>query len=162
MDMKTKVLVVDDDEDIRNVLSRILLAGGYDCMTAESGYDAVSIIPEFKPEVVITDYQMPNMNGIELLKIIRQQFPGTHVILLTGHAELEIAIDAVNLGAYAFFRKPLDLDEILRTVGRIFKELGEEFTETRKREEWIKEHARLSAAYSALLLASRKSGRSDE
>lgn len=156
--MKIKILVVDDEEEIRKVLSQGLLAEGYDCMTAESGYDAISIIPKFNPEVVITDYQMPNMDGIELLKFIHKQFRGTRVILLTGHAELEIAIDAVNLGAYAFFRKPLDLDDVLAAVGRIFKVVGEEFLEIRNRGEWIKEHARLSVAHSALLIATKNSG----
>lgn len=160
--MKIKILVVDDEEDIRKVLSRSLLAEGCDCVTAESGYDAISIIPKFKPEVVITDYQMPNMNGIELLKFIHEQFGGTRVILLTGHADLEIAIDAVNLGAYAFFRKPLDLDEVLTTVGRILKEVSEEFLAIKNRGEWVKEHARLGVAHSALLLTTQNAGRSNK
>lgn len=158
--MEMKILVVDDEKDISEVLYQGFLAGGYDCKTANSGCEAISIVPRFKPEIVIADYHMPEMNGIELLKFIHEQFEGIRIILLTGHAELEIAIDAVNLGACAFFRKPLDLNEILTTVGRIFREVGTESLEVQKREEWIKEHSRLSAAHSALLFASKISDRS--
>lgn len=156
-----KILVVDDEEDIRKVLCRRLPAEGYNCKTAENGFDAFSIILEFKPDVVITDYWMPQMNGIELMKLIHKYFQRTHVIVLAGHAKLEVAIDAVNFGAYAFFRKPLDLDELLTTLGQISEEVNEEFRKFMQRGDWTKEHAELRAAHSALLRATIISDRSN-
>lgn len=157
-----RILVVDDEEEIRKVLFQGILSDGHECKTAENGLDAIGIISSFKPEVVITDYRMPNMNGIELMELIHRRFEGIQVIVLTGHAELEIAIDAVNLGAYAFFRKPLDLVEILTTLKELSGELKEEQNKTLQRQDWIKEHARLRAAHSALVDETRKTGRGDK
>lgn len=155
-----KILVVDDEKDIRDMLYQGFLAEGYECMTAESGYAAINIMPDFKPKVMITDYQMPGLNGIDLLKFVNQQFPETKVIMLTGHAELEIAIDAVNLGAYAFFRKPLNLQEIKTTLGQIKEELKVKHKKDGVHQGLVKEFAKLRAANDALIEATNNFNRS--
>ncbi len=143
-----KILVVDDEKEIRRVLFRIILAEGYDCKTAENGYDAIRILPIFRPEIVIMGYRMPGVNGIEFLNFIQQHYSETQVILLRSDGELEIAIDAVTLGAYAFFRKPLELEEILTALGQISNEVNEEIVNLLQRGNWIKKYARLKKAFS--------------
>ena len=141
-----KILVVDDEENIRGALSRSLLAEGYECKTVKNAYDAIRIFSKFKPEIVITGFRMSGMGGIELMKFIQNQNSKIPVILLSCHGELEIAIDAAALDAYAILHKPLDLDEILITLGQISKEINEEIGKLLRRGKWINEYARLKKA----------------
>lgn len=151
-----KILVVDDEENIREVLFRSLLAEGYDCITAKNGYDAIRIFPVFNPEILITGYRTPGMDGMDLMKFVHHHYPKIRVMLLSRHGELEIAIDAVALGVYAIFRKPLDLDEILAVLGRISKEMKQEFGKLQQRGDWIKEYAKLKKSFGPPLLQREK------
>ena len=116
--MKFTILVIDDEKNIREGLSMALEDEGYEVITAEDGkkglekalYDAVDLI--------ITDLRMPLISGEEILKKVVTELPSIPVIVLTGHGTVELAVEAMRIGAYDFLTKPLDLDRLFRLVKR--------------------------------------------
>lgn len=132
--METQVLLVDDEPGILKVLGISLADRGYRVLTAESGEDALRVFHEAGPAVVLTDIKMPGMDGIELLKRIKQENPDTEVIMITGHGEMELAIQSLKYDASDFITKPLR-DETLdialqRALEKIStKKMLKEYTE---------------------------------
>jgi DNA-binding NtrC family response regulator len=116
---KRKILVVDDEDALRTVLSAELNSEGYDVGTAGDGIEAVSELEKQKYDLVLLDIRMPNMNGFEVLKVIKEKHPGTKVIMLTGFADLKNAIESKKLGAEDFVSKPYDLVDLLTTIDRV-------------------------------------------
>lgn len=115
--MKTKILLVDDEAAILHALERLFKRSGYEVNTAQSGAEAVEKLAGEDYAVVISDYLMPGMNGIEVLQAAKRINPETVRIILTGYAEVETAIDAINKGdVYRFIRKPWDEAELLATL----------------------------------------------
>jgi DNA-binding NtrC family response regulator len=112
--MKEKLLLVDDEEGIRNVLGIALADSGYHVLTAESGEEALRIFRKECPEVVLTDIKMPGMDGIELLRRIKRESPDTEVIMITGHGEMDLAIKSLQSEAADFITKPIN-DEALES-----------------------------------------------
>jgi len=110
--MEEKILLVDDEEDIRDVLSISLADLGYEVVTAENGEEALRIIREIKPPIVLTDIRMPVMDGIELLCKIKQEHSEIEVIMLTGHGDMDLAIKSLKHEATDFITKPIK-DEVL-------------------------------------------------
>ncbi|GAB4534592.1 MAG: sigma-54 dependent transcriptional regulator [Thermodesulfovibrionia bacterium] len=129
---RATVLVVDDEEDILNTLSEILEDEGYEVITAPSGEEAITRFKEFSPDVVLLDVWLPGIDGIEVLKRIKEGNHSTPVIMISGHGNIDTAIKAVNLGAYNFLEKPLTLEKVLIVVRNavemheLEKRLGEE------------------------------------
>lgn len=116
---KATVLVVDDEESILETLSGILEDEGYEAITASSGEQALSIIEELSPEVVLLDVWMPGgIDGLETLKSIKESTQRSTVIMISGHGNIDIAIQATKLGAYDFLEKPLSLEKILLLIKR--------------------------------------------
>ncbi len=107
MDQLNKLLLVDDEPDILRVLSISLKADGYEVMTAPSGQEALSIFGNDKPDIVITDIKMPGMNGIEVLREVKRIDDETEVIIITGHGDIDSAIEALKYGASDFINKPV-------------------------------------------------------
>ncbi|HUI43956.1 MAG TPA: sigma-54 dependent transcriptional regulator, partial [Terriglobia bacterium] len=105
---KARVLIVEDDVSERGGLAELLTAWGYDTDTAGDGEDALSKLPAFEPHVVISDLRMPKMTGMELLRRLRDEAPGTALIMLTGQGTVEEAVEATKLGAFNFIEKPID------------------------------------------------------
>ncbi len=112
------VLIVDDEQDFVEVLSLRLTDAGHRVRAAYSGKEALSILAETEPEtlpdidVVILDIKMPGMDGIETLKQIKANYPVVEVILLTGHGAVDTAIKGLKSGAFDYFLKPADFDEL--------------------------------------------------
>ncbi|GAB7079999.1 response regulator [Megalodesulfovibrio paquesii] len=104
------VLLVDDEEGIRKVLSLILRDAGYEVHLAVSGEDALNRLAEVQPAIVLTDIKMPGMDGIELLSRIKAQDPDIEVIMLTGHGDLDLAIQSIKREATDFVTKPINED----------------------------------------------------
>jgi PAS domain S-box-containing protein len=102
-----KLLLVDDEPDILRVLSMSLKADGYDVKTASSGKDALTVFSQEKPDIVITDIKMPGMNGIEVLREVKKIDEETEVIIITGHGDIDAAIEALKYGASDFINKPV-------------------------------------------------------
>jgi len=110
--MEKQVLLVDDEPGILKVLGISLADRGYRVLTAENGEEALRVFHEARPEVILTDIKMPGMDGIELLKSIKKESPNTEVIMITGHGEMELAIQSLKYDASDFITKPID-DEAL-------------------------------------------------
>ena len=106
------ICIVDDEPAILNTLSSILEDEGYQVLTAKSGAEALKIIRSDTPELVLLDIWMPEIDGLEILKRARQQFPNLLVVMMSGHGSVETAVKATKLGAYDYLEKPLDLEKV--------------------------------------------------
>jgi two-component system, cell cycle response regulator len=113
------LLVVDDEETLRSVVSQVLSADGFEVMEAASGEEALEAFRVGSHPLVITDIRMGGMSGIELLNEIKQHNPDTQVVIMTSHASLDTALDAMRAGAYDYLVKPFEsLDLISAVAGR--------------------------------------------
>ena len=115
-----KILVVDDDSTSRRLMSHILNREGYDVATASDGVEALELMADDPAEIVITDRMMPNMDGVELLKAVRQSPMYGHipVIIVTANSDARDQPEAEAAGATAFLTKPVGSTELLATVQR--------------------------------------------
>jgi two-component system probable response regulator PhcQ len=115
--MQHKVLIVDDEPTITNLLKDALSNEPYGILSAGSAEEALPILAREQVDVVISDEKMPGMSGTEFLSIVRQKYPDTIRMILTGHASLESAIRAINEGEiYRFFTKPCNLFDLAITI----------------------------------------------
>jgi two-component system response regulator PilR (NtrC family) len=114
--MKTRILVVDDERSMREMLSILLEREGYDAVEAKNGQEALQLFETSLFDLVISDIQMPGMNGIELLARVKQLAPEVPVLMITAFATAEQAVDAIKLGAFHYFTKPFNNDEIRALV----------------------------------------------
>jgi signal transduction histidine kinase/FixJ family two-component response regulator len=119
--MDEKILIVDDEQDIREVLEISLSDLGYEVCTAENGEEALRIIEEVNPPIVLTDIRMPIMDGIELLRKIKQENSEIEVIMITGHGDMDLAIKSLKHEATDFITKPIK-DEVLEIALKRAKE----------------------------------------
>jgi len=117
------ILIVDDEEDIRNSLSGILADEGYAPRTAADSRAALAALEEREPGLVILDIWLENseLDGLELLEVIRTDYPGLPVIVISGHGNIETAVSAIKHGAYDFIEKPFTADRLLVIVQRAFE-----------------------------------------
>ena len=102
-----KLLLIDDEPDILRVLSISLKADGYDVIAADNGAEGLEAFENEKPEIVLTDIKMPGMDGIQVLKKVKTLNPDAEVIIITGHGDIENAIEALKYGASDFINKPV-------------------------------------------------------
>ncbi|MCX5848129.1 MAG: sigma-54 dependent transcriptional regulator [Deltaproteobacteria bacterium] len=114
--MNETILVVDDEESICQSLKAILSDEGYQVLVAGSGEEAVKIVEEEMPQLVLLDIWLPGMDGLETLKAIKKINPKVLVIIMSGHGTIETAVKATKLGAFDFIEKPLSLDKIIILV----------------------------------------------
>lgn len=112
------LLLVDDEEDIRDVLQLPLEDLGYNVLTAENAETALTIFRKEKPAMVLTDIKMPGMDGIELLKEIKKDSPETEVIMITGHGDMSLAIKSLKYEATDFIIKPINVNSLEIALGR--------------------------------------------
>jgi putative two-component system response regulator len=118
---KHTVLVVDDERRVLESILMLLGAHGYRVMTAENAEEALDRMERAGPDIVLTDIRMPGMDGIELAGKIHQRYPEIPVLIMTAHAELKVAVDAVKRGAFDFIMKPLDPDYLIHAIGKAKK-----------------------------------------
>lgn len=126
--MSGTICIVDDEPSILNTLSSILEDEGHLVSLAKSGAEALKLIKAEPPDLVILDIWMPDIDGLETLKRVRQQFPNLMVIMMSGHGSVETAVKATKLGAYDYLEKPLDLEKVTILVRNALhqRELEEE------------------------------------
>lgn len=121
---KGHLLIVDDEKDIQDMLSRHFRFLGYDVKTASNGKEALRSLNETRTDVIVSDIKMPVMDGIELLREVRVQFPMIHVITITGYVTMENLLAALRHGADTCVFKPLnDLTELEEAVERAMGDL---------------------------------------
>ncbi len=115
--MKPQLLIVDDEQEIRDLLQRHFRYLGYEVETAENGRDALRVLARKRTDVVISDIRMPGMDGTELLKVIRQDYPMIRVIMITGFVTQESILACMRRGAETCIFKPIeDLEVLERAV----------------------------------------------
>jgi two-component sensor histidine kinase len=118
-----KLLLVDDQEGITQVLKEGIEPAGHECIRYQNPRKALIHFKREYFDAVITDYRMPDLDGIQLLRAIQEVRPDTPVIILTGYADAQNAISAVNNGAFAFLQKPIQLQELLETLSKIERKI---------------------------------------
>ena len=111
-----QVLLVDDEVDFLETLMKRMKKRNVDITGVRSGEEALSALDQNQVDVVILDVRMPGMDGIEALKEIKRRHPLIEVIMLTGHASVEVAVQGMELGAFDYLMKPIDIDELLYKV----------------------------------------------
>ena len=119
--MKSKILIVDDEKAIRESVSLVLSEEGYETEIASNGSEALNLLNDQDYDVLITDLKMPEMDGIELIKKSLKICPQTSVIIITAHASVESAIEALRIGAFDYILKPFDFDDLILKVQRLLK-----------------------------------------
>ncbi len=118
-----RILVVDDEKDIRDGCERVLTRMGYQVLKASRGEEALEVLAKEDPSIVLLDLKMPGMDGIEVLRRIREIDRAILVIVITGYATVETAIEAMKQGAYDFIPKPFAPDQLRIGVGRAVEKL---------------------------------------
>ena len=116
MHRHAKILVVDDDENIRNTMKAILEDEGYLIDLAATGNDAIKKTKKTAYNIALLDIRLPDMEGVELLKLIKDTVPRTRKIMITGYPSMQNSIAALNKNADAYLIKPLDVEKVLKTV----------------------------------------------
>ena len=119
MDEKRKVLIVDDDKDIVTIVSTILGGRGWDIKAAYNGREALEAVTASKPDIILLDIMMPEMNGIEVLKRIKKIDTDARIIMITAFGDVESYLDSMELGAYEYINKPFETDELLEMIDRV-------------------------------------------
>lgn len=119
--MKSRILVVDDEESIREFLDIMLRKEGYEVTLAEDGAKAIDILKKKSFDMVISDLQMPQVTGMELLRHVRDSYPDTVFMLITAFGTTESAVEAMKLGAYDYLTKPFKIDEVRINIAQALK-----------------------------------------
>ncbi len=122
--MKAKILVIDDDTSLRRVLEYNLQEYGYEVQTASSGEEGLYWFGQSQPDLVITDMNMPGMDGLMVLKSIKERSPETLVIIITAFGTVDVAVEAMKAGAYDYITKPFNRDELRLTVRKALEFCG--------------------------------------
>ena len=119
MEVQYTILVVDDESAVRLALQKVLGAEGYEVHTARDGIEALEIVREQKPDLILCDYAMPGMNGVEVFQATEEICPDSVRILITARAQLDVAMAAINeAGVYKFVQKPWNTRDLVLMIQR--------------------------------------------
>jgi two-component system, NtrC family, sensor kinase len=110
------VLLVDDEKHFREILVKRLAQRGIGALQASDGEEALRLLEEKPVDVIVMDVKMPRMNGIETLRHVKEQYPATEVIMLTGHASTQDGVDGIKSGAFDYLTKPIEFEQLLRKI----------------------------------------------
>ncbi|MCB0364761.1 MAG: sigma-54-dependent Fis family transcriptional regulator [Bdellovibrionaceae bacterium] len=139
--MKPRILVVDDEESIREFLDIMLRKEGYEVTCAEDGQKALDILKKKSVDMVISDLQMPNMTGIELLRHVKDQFPDMLFMMITAFGSTETAVEAMKLGAYDYLTKPFKIDEVRINIANALRSQSLEVENRSLKKELTREYS---------------------
>jgi len=148
--MKSRILVVDDERAIRDLLAETLREAGHEVLTAAGGKEAFEIVSGENVQIAICDIRMPEMDGLELLRRIRDVSPETVVILITAFASVETAVNALRSGAFDYILKPLIFEDILAKISRI-----DQFLKVKRENQSLREEVEARYDFRTLIAKSR-------
>jgi len=121
MGSNPKILIVDDEERFRTTLGKLLTVRGMDVNTVSGGKLALEELNRDNYDVVLLDIKMPGMDGVEALGKIKELNPLLEVIILTGHASVDVAVEIMRLGGYEYLLKPCPIDELMEKIDTAFE-----------------------------------------
>ncbi|MBP9096164.1 MAG: response regulator, partial [Ignavibacteria bacterium] len=113
-----KILIVDDDNVTLSILKQVLYKANHDVTTAIDGEEAIQYVKNTVYDIIVTDFNMPGMNGIELTKEILKINPQAVIILITAYISVKAALESIKLGAFDYLTKPVDKEELLLSIER--------------------------------------------
>ena len=119
--MAAKVLIIDDSEEFLTMFTDILTEFKHEVIQASGGAEGIKKLQEEKPDIIFLDYKMPKMNGLEVLAQIRKADKEVKVVILTGYAEMDVAVKAHYLGIFEFMKKPFSMEEIKNVIEKALK-----------------------------------------
>jgi two-component system nitrogen regulation response regulator NtrX len=119
--MSRRILVIDDEPGIRQALGQLLEYEGFEVKTASGGAEGITLYDSFRPQLVFLDVKMAGLDGLEVLRRLRQADPTATVVMISGHATIQTAVEATQLGAYDILEKPLDTDRVLVLLRNAFE-----------------------------------------
>ena len=117
-----KVLLVDDEKDFVTTLSDRIREYRFEADTAMSGEQAIELVTNQAPDVMVLDLKMPRLDGLEVLRQVKKKHPDIQIIILTGHGSFQDRLTAMSLGVFAFLEKPLDFDDLVRSIKAAYRE----------------------------------------
>jgi len=134
MERSKTILVVDDERILRDLLKRILTREGYRVITANDGETAIQRAKDEHPDLIVMDLRMPGIDGVEVLKRLKEMDPSLEFIMMTAYGSKELARRAMKLGARDFISKPFDVNELKETIEKHFElaDLSREVKELRE------------------------------
>jgi two-component system response regulator GlrR len=156
-----RILIVDDDVKLLRLLAIRLQRAGWLTETAESGRQALSAVPRFRPHVVVTDVRMSGMDGMALFDAIHSQHPTLPVIILTAHGTIPDAVGAAQRGVFAYLTKPFDSEQLTATIQKALRASGSMVAESRDDDAWRAEIVTRSPLMESLLGSARKVAQTD-
>ncbi|AHZ84065.1 sigma-54 dependent transcriptional regulator [Bdellovibrio bacteriovorus] len=139
--MKSRILVVDDEESIREFLEIMLKKEGYEITLAEDGQKAKDLLAKKTFDMIISDLQMPHVTGIELLKHVKESYPDTVFMLITAFGTTETAVEAMKMGAYDYLTKPFKIDEVRLNIQNALRSRNLEVENRSLKKELVKEYS---------------------
>ncbi len=119
MESASKILIVDDDDSIRTACTSLLRLQGFDVFPTDSPTRALQILDNQKFDICFVDFKMPEMNGIEFIKRLKKNHPDIDVVMITGYATIEMAVEAIRQGAYDYIPKPFKAEKLLAVVDKL-------------------------------------------
>ncbi len=117
-----RILVVDDEENARLALTRLLSKEGFLVDSVANGFEALNYLRQQAVNIIVTDINMPEMDGISFLRELNKNFPKTNVIMITAYGGVESYLEAMNLGAFEYINKPVKIDELKLILKKVLRE----------------------------------------
>jgi len=127
-----KILVVDDELGVRNVLQRVLTQAGYEVVTTDAGAEALHWVSQGEVNLMLLDIKMPDISGMEVLAKITAEYPDVGVIMVTAVIDIQVAVEALKLGAYDYITKPFNRDEVVQKVQKAIGKWKHQLQEKRQ------------------------------
>ncbi len=128
-----RVMIIDDEVEFLSSMQRVLQRRNLDVSIAAGGEEALVLLKDTLVDVVVLDLKMPGMDGLEVLRRIKNTFPSIEVIILTGHPSAETAIEAINNGANEYMKKPPEVEELVKTIRRLYEVQQKSIRERQRR-----------------------------
>jgi two-component system response regulator (stage 0 sporulation protein F) len=117
-----RILIVDDEENARMALARLLAKEGFLVDSVANGYEALNYLRQQVVNIIVTDINMPEMDGITFLRELNKNFPKMNVIMITAYGGVESYLEAMNLGAFEYINKPVKIDELKLILKKVLRE----------------------------------------